>query len=225
MSSALVEREKKLAEPMDWLDIGFAVFVGALFVPMKAIELLYGNPGNIGGSLGGTGSIICLAYIFWRANRQPEKLREWGITAPITGMAIVVFVGLMSLTAFVLAATSLSQGGAPTFEFGYIFRMIDYVSGAFPQQFLFFAVGIVNLEKLSFLRGNWRLPLLMGVTFAAGHLFDIKYIWGIPTAILVTLPMGFGVTYYFLRFRTIIPIVAFHAIGFVLLTNWVEKHL
>jgi hypothetical protein len=38
-------------------------------------------------------------------------------------------------------------------------------------------------------------------------------------------PAGFLAACYFLKFRNILPLTAIHAIAFVLLSNWVDKHL
>lgn len=207
---------------IDWRDCSFAVFIGALYVPLKSVELLLGNPGNIGLSLGDMLSIVCLAYILWRAQRQPEKLREWGLSTPISVAAAVSFAVLLVIAIASMASISIARTGSLPFEIGYIFRMVDYVSGAFPQQFLVFAVGVTNAEKIPFLRGQWRLPLILGTLFCLAHLpMPSQSLWGIPVQILATFPLGFVATYYFLRFRTILPLVAIHAIGFILLTNWV----
>jgi hypothetical protein len=141
-------------------------------------------------------------------------------------MAFAFFAGLLAVAVVVLAVAGLALSGSLRFEISYVFRMIDYISGAFPQQFLVFAVGVTNLEKLPMLRGRWRLPLLLGTLFCLGHFFlPQRYLWGVPTALLVTFPLGFFAAHYFLRFRTIIPLTAIHAVGFVLLVNWVEKYL
>ncbi len=222
MSAEIAKVEPDSTRQIDWLDIKFALCVGILYAPLKAIELLFGNPGGIGGSLGDIGSIVCIAYILCRAQCQPEKLREWGLTTPITGMAFAFFAGLLTAAIVVLAGMGLALSGSLHFEISYLFRMIDYVSGAFPQQFLVFAVGVTTLEKFRMLRGHWRLPALLGALFCLAHLFLPGAVW---LKILVTFPLGFVATYYFLRFRTIIPLTAIHAIGFVLLVNWVEKYM
>lgn len=152
------------------------------------------------------------------------KLREWDLTTPITVAAAGSFVVLLVIAIASMAAISFTRTGSVPFEIGYIFRMVDYVSGAFPQQFLVFAVGVANMEKITFLRGQWRLPLLLGTLFCLAHLpMPGQSLWGIPVQVLATFPLGFVAAYYFLRFRTILPLVALHAIGFVLLVNWIES--
>ena len=226
MGTDTAEHDAKASGGIDWLDTGLACCVGLVYFPLKIIEIYYGNPGGLGDSLGNIGSILCLAYILWRGGRQPEKLREWGLTTPITGAALAYFAGFLLLVVISTAGTGLALVGSLSFELSYVFRMIDYVSGAFPQQFLVFAVGVVNMEKFPLLRGQWRLPLLLGTIFCLGHLFmPIHYLWGLPAPVLVTFPLGFFATWYFLRFRTIIPLVAVHAIGFILLSNWVDRYL
>ena len=79
-------------------------------------------------------------------------------------------------------------------------------------------------EKLPYLRGQWRLPLLLGVLFCLAHLpMPGQCLWEIPLQVLATFPLGFVAAYYFLRFRTILPLVALHAIGFVLPVNGIES--
>jgi hypothetical protein len=175
--------------------------------------------------LGDIISIPCIAYILWRAQTQPEKLREWGLTTPLKGLALAVF-GLLLITTIVsLAIFGFLKSGSLSFELGYLFRMIDYVSAAFPQQFIVFAIGVATLEKLPGLHGNWRLPLILGFLFGFSHFFvSSRAISGIPVQVIMTLPFGCIATWYFLRFRTIVPLVIIHAIGFVLLMEWVEKH-
>lgn len=222
MSAEVAGNDPDFAQKIDWLDIRFSLCIGILYASLKTIELLFGNPGDIGGSLGDIVSIICVAYILWRAQRQPEKLREWGLTTPITGTAFTFFAGLFVVAIAALASVGLALSGSLKFEISYPFRMIDYISGAFPQQFLVFAVGVTNLEKIPMLCGRWRLPLLLGALFCLAHLFLPGAVW---IKVLVTFPLGFFATYYFLRFRTIIPLTAIHAVGFVLLVNWVEKYM
>jgi hypothetical protein len=226
MSAEVAAREAETNGKIDWLDMGFPFCVGLVYFPLKVIEVYCDDPGSLGGSLGDLSSILCIAYILWRAERQPWKLREWGLTTPITGTAFAFFAGFLALTIVSIGCTGLALSGSLSFELSYVFRMIDYVSGAFPQQFLFFAVGVANLEKFSLLRGHWRLPLLLGALFCLGHCFmPIPLLWGLPVPVLVTFPLGFFATWYFLRFRTIIPLVAIHAIGFILLVNWIDKYL
>lgn len=217
--------ETRSSYGIDWLDIRFAVFAGLLYVPLKAMAM-HGDPGNVASTLGDIISIPCIAYILWRAQTQPEKLREWGLTTPLKGLALGIFGLLLIATIVPLAVFGLLKTGSLSFEIGYLFRMIDYVSAAFPQQFLVFAVGVATLEKLPGLHGNWRLPLILGFLFGFSHFFIAsRPLCGVPAQVIVTLPFGCVATWYFLRFRTIVPLVIIHAIGFVLLVEWVEKTL
>ena len=142
-------------------------------------------------------------------------------------MKVRFLLPLLALAVLFLGAFGLYLRGALSFHVAYFFRMIDYVPGAFPQQFLVFAIGLATLEKIPILRGLWRLPLLTGVLFALGHFWSPAHFPGtaIPLQVLGTFPMGFLAAWYFLRFRTIILLTALHAILFVLMVNWIEKYL
>jgi hypothetical protein len=209
---------------IDWKDVTFVAFLGISFVLMKIFEFLSGN-NEIGEMLIGLACIICIVYILMRASHQPEKLREWGFITPITRVAFVFFIGFLLVSLLILGFCGWALFGMLPFEIHYVAQMIDYTRDAFLQQFLIFAIGVVNLEKFPLLRGKWRLPILMGILFAFVHPIDIQFLWGIPLPLLLLFPMGFLATYYFQRFRTILPNIAIHAIGYVLLSNWITSLL
>lgn len=221
--------EKQPEQPfwrhIDWLDVKFSVCLGLFYAPMKAVELLCGNPGGLGGSIGDIMTIPCIAYILWRAQREPNKLREWGLTTPITVQALLYAVVMFILAIAILLVACFAYGQPLSFDISYIFRMTDYVSGAFPQQFVLCSILLVSLEKMPALRGVWRIPLLCGFLFFAAHLWGLFYDpskFSLFSLNLIT--MGIAVTAYFLWFRTIIPIVALHAFVFVLSTKWLAGY-
>jgi len=228
MNNEQTNLKKETDLRIDWLDIKVAIIIGLIYAPLKALELHGNPPWNIPGK---TIEIIintlCIAYILLRVQRVPEKLKEWGLTTPITVGALMAFIGLQALATISLAALSLQVGGSLSFKVGYVYEMIGYILGAFPQQFLVFAIGVSTLEKIPLLRGWWRVPLLTGAVFALGHFWSPAKIPGtfIPLQLVSTFPMGFLLAWYFIRFRTIIPLTAWHAINFVLLVNWVEKYI
>lgn len=222
-------QEKQLAPPFwrhfDWLDVKFSVLLGLFYFPLKQVELYCDNPGNLGSSIGDIMTIPCIAYILWRAQREPNKLREWGLTTPITVQALLYAVVMFVLAIAILLVACYGYGRALSFDISYIFRMTDYVAGAFPQQFVLCSILLVSLEKMPPLRGAWRMPLLCGVLFFVAHLWAIVHDPSKLTLFSLNLIlMGVVVTAYFLRFRTIIPIVALHAFVFVLTTNWLAGY-
>ncbi len=225
MNTYDTQSEQGFCKSIDWLDIKFSVFLAILYAPMKAVELLCNNPGGLGGSLGDITTIPCIAYILWRAQREPNKLREWGLTSPITVQALLYAVVMFMLAIAILLVACFAYGQTLSFDIAYLFRMTDYVSGAFPQQFVLCSVLLVSLEKMPALRGAWRIPLLCGFLFFAAHLWAFVHD---PSKFslfsLNLIPMGIVVTAYFLRFRTIIPILALHAFVFVLATNWLDRY-
>jgi len=105
--------------------------------------------------------------------------------------------------------------------------MVEYIVGAFPQQFFMCSVGLVFLTKFRAFRGTWRIPLAVGLVFSLAHFWTPARIPGtiIPIQMVLVFPVGFVAAFYFLKFRTILPLTAAHAIAYVLLHNWVEMHL
>lgn len=217
--------EQGFWKSIDWLDVKFSVCLGLFYTPLKAVELLCDNPGGLGSSIGDIMTIPCIAYILWRTQREPDKLREWGLTTPLTTRALLYAAGMFVMAIGVLVVACLAYGRTMSFDIAYLFRMTDYVSGAFPQQFVLCSILLVSLEKMPALRGAWRIPLLCGFLFFAAHLWALVYD---PSKFFLfslnLIPMGIVVTAYFLRFRTIIPILALHAFVFVLSTNWLEGY-
>jgi hypothetical protein len=214
------------ARMIDWMDVKFAVFVGTVTTLLKLIA--FAKPEwhlNTTDAL--MAFLLTLGYIIGRARRQPEKLDEWGITTRLTMPAIATGFLLLGIAVLSLAASGFALTGNLTFEASYIPRMIDYIVGAFPQQFFMCSVGLVTLAKLRLFRGTWRLPLAVGLVFSLAHFWTPAHFPGtiIPIQMVVVFPAGFIVALYFLKFRNILPLTAVHAISYVLLHNWVELHL
>lgn len=190
---------------------------------MKGMELLLDNPGGLGSALGDIFSIACLGYILWRAQNEPGKLREWGLTMPIT-LPALAGAGLLFLLA-VGNAVALNQyyGGTLSLDAKGIVFAVNYLSGAFPQQFLLCSIAVVTLEKLPMLRGNWRIPLLLGVVFWLGHIWDvINDPSKLSFEFFLLILQGVCASYYFLRFRTVLPLVVLHAIVYAMGVMWIH---
>lgn len=211
---------------IDWRDVLAGLAIGFLYAIVKALELKV-PAWRVGVSSANVPCILTVAYIIWRARREPAKLDAWGLTTPITGMAVLVMTLFLVLTAVALAVAGRLLGGEILFEASYVFRMIDYIVGAFPQQFFLCSVGLATLSTVPALRGPWRLPLMVGLCFGVAHFWSPVHLPGsvIPLQVAATAPMGFFAAWYFLRFRNILPLTAFHAINFVLFTRWVEHLL
>lgn len=87
--------------------------------------------------------------------------------------------------------------------------------------------GVHYLAHLPVLRGSWRLPLVVGMCFGVAHFWAPVHLPGsaIPLQVVATPPMGFFAAWYFLRFGNILPLTIFHAVAYVLYSQWVEHLL
>lgn len=220
------QEQAQVARPIDRLDLAAAIIIGLIFAVVKALALSMPKWG-VGPSSSILPCVLCVGYIIYRGRKDPEKLDEWGITTPITrGAAASILVMILS-AAGALGAVGHALSGTLPFAPSYVFRAINYVVGAFPQQFFLCSVGLVSLAKLPFFQGLWRLPLVLGLLFGLAHFWSPVRIPGsqVPVQALITMPMGFLCAHYFLRYRTILPLTAAHAIVFVLFMSWVERHL
>jgi len=222
MDTNIMTRNKKI----DWMDIRVALLIGCLFAVIKSIKLMMPDL-----QMGNLDSIIpfllTVQYTIYRARQEPEKLDEWGITTPIIRPAVITMMILSAVAIASFAAISISLAGTLSFEFNYITKMIEYILSAFPQQFFLCSVILVTLSKTTFFQSNWRLPLAVGLLFSVAHFWTPFRIPGtiIPVQVVLTLPVGAVVAWYFLKFRTILPLTLAHAVLYVLLHNWVELHL
>ena len=211
---------------IDRQDVVAGLAIGVCYAIVKTLAMKVPE-WHAGASAANVPCILTVAYIVWRARREPAKLDAWGLTTPITGLAVLAMALLLGAAAALLAVAGHMLGGKTGFEADYVFRMIDYVVGAFPQQFFLCSVGLASLATLPALRGQWRLPLAVGLCFGAAHFWAPVHFPGsaIPLQVIGTAPMGFFAAWYFLRFRSILPLTAFHAIAYVLYTRWVERLL
>lgn len=211
---------------IDWADVQCAVFVGMLTGGVKLLgkAMPAWEIRDIDALLA---FLVCLVYIIARGRRRPAKLDEWGLTTPLTPAALLASLGLLLLAIVLQAAAGLAAAGTLSFEIAYLPRMIDYIPGAFPQQFFMCSVGLVTLARFPIFHGPWRLPLTVGIVFSLAHWWTPARLPGtlIPVQMLTTLPAGFFCALYFLKFRTVLPLTLLHAILFVLGVEWVERHL
>jgi hypothetical protein len=221
-----VNPDARLCRTIDWTDLKFAFIVGAVTTTLKLIG--QAKPEwqlNAVDAL--VAFLLTLGYIIARARRQPEKLDEWGITTPPNLPAVAAGLVLLAIAVGSQAAYGIALTGRLDFEPAYAPRMVEYIVGAFPQQFFMCSVGLVFLTKIRAFRGMWRIPLAVGLVFSLAHFWTPARIPGtiIPIQMVLVFPAGFAAAWYFLRFRSILPLAAIHAIGYVLLHNWVEMHL
>ncbi len=211
---------------IDFEDIRAGVVIGIVFAVMKTLTMSMPSLG-IGGANSVLPATMTVGYILLRARREPEKLETWGITSRISWAAWAAFAGLAVSGAVVLAAMSRALSGEITFRASYLFDMIEYVVGAFPQQFFLCSVGLASLSTLRIFRGHWRLPLFVGLVFGLAHFWSPVRLpnSGFPIQVVATMPMGFFAAHYFLRFRNIVPLTIWHTVLYVLLVNWVQRFL
>lgn len=214
------------AAEIDWRDIRAALVIGLVYATLLALKFKFPASG-VQTAATNLPFILTVSYIIWRARKEPEKLDTWGITSPITTTAMILMAAFIAVTTGLLGTTAHMLGGELRFELAYVFRMLDYIIGAFPQQFFLCSVGFTSLATLPALSGTWRLPLVVGICFGLAHFWSPTHIPGtsIPIQMIATAPMGFFAAWYFLRFQTILPLTAFHAIAYVLFSKWVEKLL
>lgn len=213
-------------ERIDWRDIKAALAIGLVYATLLLLKLNIKESG-VGASATIVPFVLTVAYIIARGRQEPVKLDTWGLTSPISGTAVLFMAAFTGITAALLATTALMLGGELDFSPEYLFRMAEYLIGAFPQQFFLCSVGLVTLATLPVLSGTWRLPLTVGICFGLAHFWSPDHFPGtfIPIQVVATAPMGFFATWYFLRFRNILPLTIFHAISYVLFSRWVERLL
>lgn len=211
---------------VDWRDIRFAVMVGVVSLLLKLLGFARPELG-MSGPVGFVPFVLILGYALRRGRQEPEKLDEWGLTTPITAQAVSAAGFLFLLSLLVIGGFGLHLAGRLHFEWSYLPAMLMYFDDGFSQQFFMCSVGLVSLAKLPVFRGLWRLPLAVGAVFALAHFWTPHRIPGtiIPLQMVLTFPAGFGCAYYFLRYRTVLPLAVLHAVLYVLLHNWIEAHL
>jgi hypothetical protein len=206
---------------IDWKDVRFTFFLAGVFMLLK-----WTNFTRPEWHLNTTDALVpfllTLGYIVARARRQPEKLDEWGITTPLTFPAVALALALFGVGVGVLTvSTGIAFAGGPRFEPSYVPRMVDYIVGAFPQQFVMCSVGLVSLAKLRPFRNTWMLALAVGLAFCLAHfLLPGKALSTMLLELATLFPAGFLAAGYFLKFRNLLPLTAMHAALFVLLSSW-----
>jgi len=219
--------EAQAERRIDWADVKFAVALVAIMVPLKMAELGYPSLRISRFTTDDIASVLTVGYIIARARRQPGKLDDWGITTRLTPLALLVGFLLLGLSAASSAAGGIATAGRLSFEPCYITQMVEYILSAFPQQFVLCSVVLTSLATLRPLHGSWRLPLLVGVLFSLAHFWTPAHFPGtsVPIQMPLTLGAGFCASFYFLRFRSILPLTVIHAFTYPLLYNWIEMHL
>ena len=214
-------------EAVDWRDLRFVVLLGVIMSGVKLAELSLPEWGLSRTTTDILASTLTLGYIIARARKQPGKLDAWGITTSVSTAAVMTAMLLTGLAAALLAACGLLLSGSLAWKPLYLVQMIEYIPAAFPQQFVLCSVVLTSLATLPIFRGLWRLPLTVGLLFCLAHLWTPALIPGtsLPVQVLITFPAGLSAAFYFLKFRTILPLTAIHAVFYPLMNNWIEAHL
>ena len=123
-------------------------------------------------------------------------------------------------------ATIFLLGGTLFFKPEMITEALGYLWSAFAQEFLLCSIFANNMSRLDLLRGNLRVPLLAGLLFGAFHYHPMNFAWPqTPFMMGFTALMGFTLTFYFLKYRFLWPVIALHAIGFPMLEEWINPLL
>lgn len=213
--------ETDTPKPIDWRDFRFTFVIGVIYLTITWLN--FARPAW---QLGDLNSLVpfygVLGYVLFRARCEPEKLDEWGITTRLTLPAVAAACALLAVGVGGLSIlTGIAHVGGPRMEPAYLARMAYYVIGAFPQQFVMCSVGLESLAKLPVFRGLWRLPLAVGLAFFLAHFaLPGKSLSDVPLEFAILFPGGFLAAGYFLKFRSILPLTALHAILYILLATW-----
>lgn len=219
----------ELDEPrhVDWVDVKFALLLGVIMVFVKVTSDAHPDWHFSRTTIDDIASVTVIGYVISRARRRPEKIDEWGLSTPITWQAALMAVPLAAMGIGMLIAGTVLANGTLSFKPAYVSQMIEYIPAGFPQQFLMCSIGLAALSTLRAFRGSWRLPLAVGVVFSLAHFWTPARIPGaiVPVQMILTLPAGFFAAFYFLKFRTIVPLTAIHAVMYPLLHNWIEMRL
>lgn len=221
------EDAKQVPKQVDWTDIKFTLFLGVIIVVVKLLELYVPVLQVRRVTTDEVASMLIVGYILLRVGREPEKLKSWGLTTGITVSGFLMAIALFIVALGMLVVGGIAAAGTLSFEPAYITQMVEYIPAAFPQQFVMCSVGLATLSTLRPLRGLWRLPLVVGLLFSLAHFWTPARIPGtiIPIQMILTFPAGFFAAFYFLKFRSILPLTAIHAIMYPLLYHWIEAHL
>ena len=215
--------ETHLPETVDFADIKFAIAMVVVGLTMFFTRNFVPDAGLNRYVTDIIASFCCVAYILPRARRHPDKLDEWGLTTRLSPAGRIAGVGLVVLAFVGPATVAFILGGRLSFSLSMVVSGLGYVWSAFAQEFLLCSILANTLARTRPLRGAWRVPALAGGFFGLAHLLPEGFHWPhIPLMMAFTALMGFTVVFYFLRFRNLWPIVALHAIGFPMLTEWVN---
>ncbi len=219
--------EGKFQEPIDWADVKFTLVLGILMAGVKLLELNAPMLEMRRTTTDEVASMLVVGYILLRASRNHEKLKAWGLTVPLTSAAILTGLAMLVVALGMLAIGGVVVAGTLSFTPAYVTQMVEYIPAAFPQQFVMCSVGLATLATLRPFHGLWRLPLAVGLIFSLAHFWTPARIPGtiIPLQMVLTFPAGFFAAFYFLKFKSILPLTALHAILYPLLNNWIEMQL
>jgi len=211
---------------IDWRDVRFGILVGVVTIVIKLLNKMI-PAWQIGNLDALVASILCVCYIVFRARTEPAKLDSWGLTTPLTLPSLATAFLLLLIAVGVQAVSGMAVGSKLEFPVSFIPDMVRYIPGAFPQQFFMCSVGLATLLTFPVFQSHWRLPLVVGLVFSLAHFWTPAKLPGtiIPVQMLTTFPAGFVATYYFLKYRSIVPLTVIHAIVYVLGYRWVETHL
>jgi hypothetical protein len=208
MSAEAIKSQPSENESIDWLDIKATACIGVFFAGLRG--RLDHN------TLVMMVVLLCLFYIGWRCRGDIHKLKEWGITLDNFWSASFVAFILTIIATVVLASITYMKVGKVSLDPELFSKMVLYIQGAFPQQFLLFGLVFGNLSKLPVLCGRFSLPIVGGLFFAALHLHA-------PFQMIGTFVLGFVCITFFLHFRTILPLIAMHAYLQPLNAFWIRR--
>ena len=219
--------QKEMHEKIDWADIKFALSLGVVTILVKLAEASLPAWQISRITTDDVASVLTVGYILFRARKQPDKLDAWGLTTRITPAALLSGLILCVLAVSLLGAIGANLSGRLPLDPGYVAQMVEYIPAAFPQQFVMCSIGLATLATLKPFRGSWRLPLVVGLVFSLAHFWTPARISGtiIPLQMVLTFPAGFICSFYFLKYRNILPLTALHAVIYPLLHNWIELQM
>ena len=130
-TSGQTDEKGDVTARIDWRDIKAALAIGLVYAILLLLKLRLPRSG-VGASATIVPFILTVAYIISRGRQEPGKLDTWGVTSPISGAAALIMAAFTAITAVLLASTALMLGGDLDFSPGLLFRMAEYLIGAFP---------------------------------------------------------------------------------------------
>lgn len=212
--------------PMDKTDLMFLIFALVASAVLFAVRHIFPEAGWNRYIHDIVGSFCCVLYILPRARKTPEKLDEWGFTELPSSEGWIAGAGLIVLAFAGPVVTTLLLGGTLFFTPELVTEAFGYLWSAFAQEFLLCSIFANNLSRLNLLRGNLRIPILAGLVFGLLHFKPVNISWPQSTFMMgFTALMGFTLTFYFLKYRFIWPVIMLHAIGFPMVAYWIDPLL